>query len=131
MSTRKDALLIKKFALPGSAGSVQSAAFDLGEFKTPNDVRDEHYQFEVLIPALTATHLPAGAKLAIIVESSNAADFAKSQTIALAELTGVNAATKHFAKTTEKGLRYWRAKVTATGSIGDMSALQAEFAIVF
>ena len=132
MSTRKDVLLIKKFGLPASAGTVQSAVFDLGELKTPNDTRNEHYQFEVLIPALAATQLPTGTKLAVIVESSDKADFTgKVETFALGELTGANGLTKFSTKLSEKAKQYWRAKITATGAIGDLSAVIAEFAIVF
>ncbi len=44
---------------------------------------------------------------------------------------GENGVSKFVTKPAEKSPRYWRAKITATGNIGDLSAITAEFAIVF
>jgi hypothetical protein len=130
MSTRKDVFLIKKFALPAAAGSVQSASFDLFEARTVNDIHNIHAELEVSLPNLT---LPAGTTLTVSVESSDSATFATDkQTFALGTLSaGEHANVKFQAKPSEKPKRYWRAVVTTTGATGNLSALTAELALVF
>jgi hypothetical protein len=130
MSTRKDILLIKTFALPAAAGSVQSEAFDLFEAKTKNDIHDIHAQLEVSLPDMT---LPASTTLTVAVESSDAADFAtnKSSSVLGTLSAGTISNQKFQVKPSEKPKRYWRAVITTTGTTGNLSALKAEFAIVF
>ena len=131
MSTRKDILLIKTFALPAAAGTVQSQAFDLFEAETKNDIHNMHAQLEVSLPG--SLTLPASTSLTVSVESSDAADFTTDkQSFVLGTLTpGTHKDQKWQAKPSEKPKRYWRAVITTTGSTGDLSAVSAEFAIVF
>jgi len=130
MSTRKDIFLIKTFALPAAAGTVQSEAFDLFEAKTKNDVHNVHMQLEVSLPDIT---LPAGTTLIVSVESSDDDTFATDkQTAVLGTLMpGERFGVKLYAKPSEKPSRYWRAAITTTGATGNLSAHNAEFALVF
>jgi len=130
MSTRKDVFLIKTFALPAAAGTMQSEAFDLFEAKTKNDVHNMHMQLEVSVPDIT---LPAGTTLTVSVESSDDDTFATDkQSLVLGTFTpGDLEGQKVYAKPSEKPLRYWRAVITTTGATGDLSEHNAEFAIVF
>jgi len=130
MSTRKDEFLIKKFALPAAAGTVQSQAFDLFEAKTKADIHNMHMQLEVSVPNIT---LPASTTLTVSVESSDSATFATNkETFALGTLTaGTHEDVKMYTNPAEKPKRYWRAVITTTGATGNLSAHNAEFAIVF
>jgi len=130
MSTRKDIFLIKTFALPSTAGVVQSKSFDLFESKTKNDVHSMHMQFEVSLPDIT---LPAGTTLTVSVESSDDKTFAtdKQTTVLSTLMPGERFGVKLYVTPSEKPKRYWRAVITTTGSTGDLSAHNAEFAIVF
>ena len=130
MSTRKDIYLQKKFALPAAAGTVQSQPFDLFEAKTVNDVHNIHAQLEVSLPNIT---LPAGTNLTVSVESSDVSTFATGrQSFVLGTLTaGTHREPKFEVKPSEKPKRYWRAVITTTGATGNLSALIAEFSIVF
>ena len=130
MSTRKDILLMKEFALPSAAGTVQSEAFDMFEAKTPNDVHDIHAQFEVCLPGIT---LPASTSLTVSVESSDKADFTTDkQSFVLGTLTeGEYGEQKWQTKPSEKPKRYWRAVITTSGTTGNLSSIKAEFSLVF
>jgi len=129
MSTRKDALLIKTFALPAESGLAYSEVFDLFEAETKNDIHNIHAQFEVSLPALT---LPSGASLVVyVVMSDSSALLSDNQLILQTTLTeGTYAAQKFQFKASEKPKRYWRAAVQLGGDC-DLSAHTAEFAIVF
>lgn len=132
MSNRRDVLLIKEFALPATAGAAVSEAFKLSEFVTPNDIRDEHYQFEVKIPAITEAELPEGSTLTVEIQSSDTEDFSEFVSVVFVTLDEPTNVTRFAAKPSEKALPYWRAKITTAGeSVGDMSGLTAEFTIVF
>jgi hypothetical protein len=130
MSSRKDVFLIKTFALPAAAGTVQSEAFDLFEAKTKADIHNMHMQLEVSLPDIT---LAAGTSLTVSVESSDDATFATDrQSFVLGTLTpGEVKDVKLYAKPSEKPKRYWRAVITTSGATGNLSASTAEFAIVF
>jgi len=130
MSTRKDILLIKDFALPAAAGTVQSTAFDLFEAKTKADIHSMHAQLEVSLPGVT---LPASTTLTVSVESSDDSTFATDkQSFVLGTLTtGAHSNLKWQTKPSEKPKRYWRAVITTTGTTGNLSAIKAEFAIEF
>jgi hypothetical protein len=130
MSTRKDILLMKEFALPAAAGTVQSEAFDMFEAKTKNDVHNIHAQFEVSLPDIT---LPASTTLTVSVESSDDPTFAtEKQSFVLGTLTaGAHAEPKWQTKPSEKPKRYWRAVITTTGSTGNLSTTKAILALVF
>ena len=131
MSTRKDVFLIKTFALPSAAGTVQSEAFDLFEAKTKADIHNMHAQLEVSLPG--SLTLPASTSLTVSVESSDASDFTTDkQSFVLGTLApGMHKDQKWQVKPSEKPKRYFRAAITTTGSTGNLSAQSAEFAIVF
>ena len=121
---------MKVFALPAAAGTVHSEAFDLFDAKTVNDVHNIHAQLEVSLLNIT---LEDDSSLTVSVESSDAADFAKDkQSFVLGTFAaGTHKDQKWQIKPSEKPKRYWRAVITTTGSTGDLSDTQAEFAIVF
>ena len=130
MSTRKDVFLIKTFALPAAAGTVQSKAFDLFEAKTKNDVHNMHMQLEVSLPDIT---LPAATSMTVSVESSDDSTFVtdKQTTVLGTLMPRERFGVKLYTKPSEKPNRYWRAVITTTGTTGNLSTHNAEFAIVF
>ena len=71
---QKDALLIKKTALPTTAGTVYSQAFDLFDI-AERGVRIDAFELLLTAPAATAVQLPAAASNTFSLQFSNASDF--------------------------------------------------------
>lgn len=121
------------FALPAAAAaSVTSAVIDLGD----DTYKNEHFELELSVPALSTTIAPDTRTYTYLIESSTTSNFAAvDQT--LLTVTGTGAASAGIGALVKRVrvpsncARYVRAKLTAGASTTDASALSATFTARF
>lgn len=115
-------------ALPTADGTVTSTDIDLGA----GVYKDENYELEITIPALTATQLPNADTLTITVQAGAAA----SPTTAVAVLPVITGSTGHAGSVIRYRFpsnvaRYANVKIVAAGGTGDISASSATIRLIF
>lgn len=123
-----DAQLTEAIALPAAAGTVVSAAVDMGA--GPNVAGAE---VRVQAPTLDATALPDGETTTYTVESSaDNVSFAAEAVVGVqtgAAGAGADAADFRFAPKST-GNQYYRVSAESSASAGDQSAAEASIQIV-
>lgn len=117
--TSKDATLIVSAKPAATATSAATDAIDLGAIDQIG-VRSEPFEFNVVIPAFTATDLPSDATLTVALEASDDETFATGVVTAISKTIGdgtaFDGATVKY-RPTLKAPRYWRVNLT-TGLTG-------------
>jgi len=117
--TSKDATLIVSTKPASTATSAATDAIDLGAIDQIG-VRSEPFEFNVVIPAFTATDLPSDATLTVALEASDDATFATGVVTAISKTIGDGTAfdgAEIKYRPTLKAPRYWRVNLT-TGLTG-------------
>lgn len=115
-------------ALPTADGTVTSTDIDLGT----GAYKDENYELEITIPALTSTQLPNADTLTITVQNGAAA----APTTALHVFPVITGSSGHAGSVLRyrfpsNALRYANVKVVAAGGTGDISASSATIKLLF
>ncbi len=118
----------KTRALPTADGTVTSTDFDLGA----GVYKEENYELEITIPALTAIQLPNADTLTITVQHGAAA----SPTTMLHVFPVITGSTGYAGGTfryrfPSNASRYANVKIVAAGGTGDISASTAIVKLVF
>lgn len=116
-------------ALPTADGTVTSSDFDLGDC----GYKCESYEFEIELPALTATHLPSADTLTITIQGGATAS--PTSSLGLYRIitgTGSTIAAQTLRYRLPSDIcRFINVKFQAAGGTGDISGVSAIIRLLF